>query len=77
MQYESCINKRIIHEKKVIKCVPPPSLHFKLRSVDYILDECAERSVLQNGRNLLKEFAIEKRIVKKNYHSGEFQVRIF
>ena len=78
MQYESCIHKRIIHgprEKKVIECVPPPSLHLKLRSVNYILDECALRSVKVSGRNLVKEFAIEKGIVKKNYHSGEFEVR--
>ena len=61
----------------MIECVPPPSLHLKLRSVNYILDECAERSVTQNGQNLVKEFAIDKGIVKKNYHSGEFEVRIF
>ena len=79
MKFESCINKRIIHgprEKKVIECIPPPSLHLKLRSVNYILDECAARSVKVAGENLVKKFAIDKGIVKKNYHSGEFEVRI-
>ena len=79
MQHESCIHKRIIHgprEKKVIECAPPPTLHYKLRSVNYILNECAVRTVKVTGRNLVKEFAIEKGIVKKNYHKGEFEVRI-
>ena len=80
MNFESCIHKRIIHgprEKKVIECAPPPTLHYKLRSVNYILDECARRTVKVTGRDIVKEFAIEKGIVKKNYHKGEFEVRMF
>ena len=79
-KYFNCINKRFIHgprNKKVIECFPPPTLHYKLRSTNYILDECASRSVKMVGRNLVKEFAIGNNIVRKSYHSGEFEVSLF
>ena len=76
-KYYSCINKRFIHgprDKKVIQCFPCPVLHYKIRATNYILKECAERSVKKVRTDLVKEFAIQHNIVKKAYHSGEYEV---
>lgn len=76
-KYYSVINKRFIHgprNKKVLQCFPCPTLHYKLRATNYILEACAKRCVRKVKRNLVKEFAIQHNIVKKAYHGGEFEV---